>query len=180
VPGAGLNIPIWLLGSSLFSAQLAAALGLPFAFASHFAPDYLIDAISIYRSQFQPSPTLDRPYVMPCVTVIAAETDAEAECLLTSLQQQFVNLRRGRPGPLQPPVESMTGRWSAMEQAGVEHALHYAIVGSRATVQQGLDDFIVQTDADELLITAQVYDHAARLRSFEIVAEIHGMIQRTG
>lgn len=172
VPGAGLNISIWLLGSSLFSAQLAAALGLPFAFASHFAPDFLLDAITVYRDQFQPSEALAQPHVMPCITVIAAETDTEAQRLVTSLQQQFVNLRRGRPGPLQPPVDTMEGRWTPTEQAGVEHALRYALVGSPETVRHGLAAFIALTNADELMVTAQVFDHAARLRSFEILAEL--------
>ena len=171
VPGAGLNVPIWLLGSSLFGAQLAAALGLPFAFASHFAPDHLLAALQLYRKEFQPSEALDRPYAMLGVNVVAADTDAEAQRLLTSLQQQFVNLRRGRPGPLLPPMDSMEGHWSATEQASVTHALRYAVVGSPQTVRGGLDAFIAQTGADELLVTAQIFDHAARLHSFEIVAE---------
>ena len=172
VPGQGLHVPIWLLGSSLFSAQLAAALGLPFAFASHFAPDHLLSALQIYRSQFRPSEALDRPYAMLAINVFAAETDAQAQYLFTSLQQQFVNLRRGRPGPLPPPVDSMEGRWSTAEQSGLEHTLAYAVVGSPATVRQGLEAFIAQTRADELIVTAQIFDHAARLRSFEIVAEV--------
>lgn len=176
VPGTGLNVPIWLLGSSLYSAQLAAALGLPFAFASHFAPDQLLDAIEIYRRQFQPSEALDRPYVMLGMTVIAADTDAEARWLFTSLQQQFINLRRGRPGLLQPPLEQIAGRWSAIELAGLEHVLTYAVVGSRETVRRGLAAFSSATDADELLVTAQIYDHAARLRSYEIVSELRGTL----
>ena len=172
VPGAGLNIPIWLLGSSLFSAQLAAALGLPFAFASHFAPDHLMVALELYRSQFQPSEALDRPYAMAGVPAVAAETDAEAQRLFTSLQQQFVNLQRGRPGPVLPPVDSMEGRWSAAEQAAVEHTFTYAAVGSPETVRLKLARFIAQTGVDELIVTAQIFDHAARLRSFELVAEV--------
>jgi luciferase family oxidoreductase group 1 len=171
VPGAGLRVPIWLLGSSLFSAQLAAALGLPFSFASHFAPDHLLEALQIYRSRFQPSAQLDRPCVMPGVNVFAAATDAEARRHFTSLQQAFVNLRRGAAGPLPPPVDSMDGLWSPMEQAGVAHAFRYAIVGSPETVRRGLAAFIAETQADELMVTAQMFDHAARLRSFEIVAE---------
>jgi luciferase family oxidoreductase group 1 len=170
VPGAGLNVPIWLLGSSLFSAQLAAALGLPFAFASHFAPDHLMAALQLYRSQFQPSPTLAKPYAMVGLSVIAAETDRDAQRLLTSLQQQFVNLRRGRPGPLNPPVDSLDGFWSPAEKAGVEHALTYAVVGAPDTVRRGLKAIIDRTGADELILTAQIFDHAARLRSFEIAA----------
>jgi luciferase family oxidoreductase group 1 len=172
VPGAGLRVPIWLLGSSLFSAQLAAALGLPFSFASHFAPDHLQDALQIYRARFQPSEQLDRPYVMPGVNVFAAATDAEAHRHFTSLQQAFMNLRRGTPGPLPPPVDDMEGLWSPMERAGVEHAFRYAIVGSPQTVQRGLAAFIAETQADEIMVTAQMFDHAARRRSFEIVAEV--------
>jgi len=170
VPGAGLNVPIWLLGSSLFSAQLAAALGLPFAFASHFAPDHLMSALQLYRSQFRPSPALAQPYAMVGLSVIAAETDREAQRLLTSLQQQFVNLRRGRPGPLNAPVDSLDGFWSPAEKAGVEHALAYAVVGAPGTVRQGLKAIIDRTGADELILTAQIFDHATRLRSFEIAA----------
>ncbi|MFL5355763.1 LLM class flavin-dependent oxidoreductase [Archangium sp.] len=171
VPGAGLNVPLWLLGSSLFSAQLAAVLGLPFAFASHFAPDHLMAALRIYRAQFKPSEALERPYAMVCVNAFAADTDAEAQRLVTSLQQQFINLRRGQPGPLQPPVDSLEGRWSPMEKAGVEHALSYSVLGSPETVRRGLAAILEQTAPDELMVTGQIYDHAARLRSFELVAE---------
>ncbi|WNG47334.1 LLM class flavin-dependent oxidoreductase [Archangium minus] len=171
VPGAGLNVPIWILGSSLFGAQLAAALGLPFAFASHFAPDHLMSALRIYRSQFKPSEALEKPHAMIGVNVFAAETDAEARRLATSAQIQFVNLRRGQPGPLQPPVDSMEGRWSEMEKAGVEHALSWSVIGSPETVRRGLADILERTGADEVMVTAQIYDHAARLRSFEIAAQ---------
>ena len=176
VPGAGLNVPVWLLGSSLFSAQLAAALGLPFSFASHFAPDHLFDALELYRSRFQPSEYLKRPYAMPAVNVFAAESDEEAQRLFTSLQQQFVNLHRGRPGPLPPPVESMEGRWSPAEEANLRHMMAYAIVGGPETVRRGLEKFIASTQADELMITAQIYDHAARLRSFELTAQARDAI----
>jgi luciferase family oxidoreductase group 1 len=172
IPGAGLRVPIWLLGSSLFSAQLAAALGMPFAFASHFAPDYLMPALELYRRQFRPSEQLQQPYAMVGVSVVAAETDAEAARLATSLQQQWVNLRRGTPGPLQPPVDSMEGRWTPFEQAGVEHAMAYAAIGSPETVSARLTALIAATRADELILTAQVFDHRARLRTFEIVAEV--------
>jgi luciferase family oxidoreductase group 1 len=175
VPGAGLKVPIWLLGSSLFSAQLAAALGLPFAFASHFAPDLLMQALDIYRAQFKPSASLAQPYAMAGIGVFAAETDVEARRLFTSLQQQFVNLRRGRPGPVPPPVDSMDGLWTAAEKAGVEHSLAYAIVGSPETVGRGLERFVAQTRADEVMVTAQIYDHAARVRSYEIVADVSGL-----
>jgi luciferase family oxidoreductase group 1 len=170
VPGAGLNVPVWLLGSSLYSAQLAAMMGLPFAFASHFAPDYLMHALEIYREEFQPSASLDRPYAMPCINVFAAETDAEARRLFTSLQQAFINLRRGQSGLLSPPVEDARSSWSEMEMAGVEHALRYSAVGSPETVRRWLDSFIELTKADEIMLTAQIFDHPARLRSIEIVA----------
>jgi luciferase family oxidoreductase group 1 len=172
VPGAGLNVPIWLLGSSLFSAQLAATLGLPFAFASHYAPDYMMQALDVYRKGFQPSASLEKPYAMLGINVFAAETDTEARRLFSSIQQQFVNLRRGVPGLLQSPDDITPESWSEIERAGVEHMLAYSVVGSRETVQQGLSAFVEATGADELLLTAQIFDHAARLRSFEIVAEV--------
>ncbi|HEX8472763.1 MAG TPA: LLM class flavin-dependent oxidoreductase [Pyrinomonadaceae bacterium] len=178
VPGAGLNVPIWLLGSSLFSAQLAAALGLPFAFASHFAPDYLMPALDVYRNQFQPSETLKEPYAMLCVNVFAAETDTEARRLFTSIQQQFITLRRGVPGLLQSPDDITPESWSAIERAGIEHALTYSFVGSAETVRRGLEAFIEATKADEIMVTAQIFDHAARLRSFEIVAEVRDALDR--
>ena len=176
VPGAGLRVPIWLLGSSTFSAQLAAMLGLPFAFASHFAPAALLQALNVYRSQFQPSEQLQEPYAMVGVNVFAADTDGEARRLITSLQQQFVNLRRGTPGPLPPPIDNMDDYWSPMERAGVEQALAYSVVGAPDTVRRGLEAFIAETRADELMLTAQIYDHAARLSSFEIAAEIRGSV----
>jgi luciferase family oxidoreductase group 1 len=172
VPGEGLRVPVWLLGSSLYSAQLAALLGLPFAFASHFAPDYLIEALDIYRREFRPSESLKAPYAMPCVNVFAADTDEEARRLFTSIEQAFINLRRGRPGPLPPPTDPTEGSWSEVALAGVGHALRYSAVGSPETVRRWLDAFIGETQADELMMTAQIYDHAARLRSFEIVAGV--------
>jgi luciferase family oxidoreductase group 1 len=172
VPGAGLSIPIWLLGSSLFSAQLAAELGLPFAFASHFAPDDLLAALDAYRRRFRPSPALASPYAMVGATTFAADTDADARRLFTSLQQQFVQLRRGTPGPLPPPVDSMDGRWSPAERAGVDRAFAYAAVGAPETVRRRLHAIIEETRADELMLTAQIFEHAARLRSFEIVAAL--------
>ena len=176
VPGAGLRVPIWLLGSSLFSAQLAAALGLPFAFASHFAPDHLMGALHLYRAQFRPSESLARPHAMVGVSVFAAETDREARRQFTSLQQAFVNLRRGRPGQLSAPVDSVEGLWTPAEQAGIDHALAYAVVGSPETVRQGLKAIIDRTGADELMLTAQIFDHAARLRSFEIAADVRDQL----
>jgi luciferase family oxidoreductase group 1 len=170
VPGAGLSVPIWLLGSSLFSAQLAAALGLPFAFASHFAPDLLDEALDQYRSQFRPSESLKKPYTMAAVAVFAAESVPMAERLFTSLQQSFVTLRRGMPGLLPPPVDSMEGVWTEAEALGVQHAFREAIVGSPETVKDGIGAFVRRTGIDELMVTASIHDHAARLRSFEIVA----------
>jgi luciferase family oxidoreductase group 1 len=160
------------LGSSLFSAQLAALLGLPYAFASHFAPDDLMTALALYREKFRPSEVLRRPHVMACISIFAADTDHEAARLITSLQQQFVNLRRGRPGPLNPPLESTDGLWTDQERHGVEHALRESIIGSPEKVQSGIDAFIKKTGVDELMVTGQIFDHTARLRSFEIVAQV--------
>jgi len=172
VPGAGLNVPIWILGSSLFGAQLAAALGLPFGFASHFAPDHLMEALEIYRQQFKPSETLQKPYAMAGLSVVAADTDAEAHRLFTSLQQGWINLRRGQPGPLLPPVDSMDGFWSPAEKARVEHGMRMAVVGSPESVRSGIRAFMEVTKVDEIIFTGQIYDHRARLRSFELIAEV--------
>jgi luciferase family oxidoreductase group 1 len=176
VPGAGLRVPIWLLGSSTYSAQLAAMLGLPFAFASHFAPAALMPALEIYRARFQPSEQLQQPYAMVGVNVFAADTAAEARRLITSLQQQFISLRRGTPRPLPPPVDDMDDHWSPIERAGVEQALAYSVVGAPDAIQRGLEAFIAETNANELMLTAQIHDHAARLRSFEIAADVHDRI----
>ena len=178
VPGAGLDTPIYLLGSSDFGARLAAELGLPFAFASHFAPDYLFAALEIYRDNFQPSESLDKPHAMIGVNAFAADTDEEATRLFTSLQQAFVNLVRGHPGPLRPPVESMDGLWSPAERAHVERMTRVSVVGSPETVRRGLESLVAATDADELILTGQIFDHEARLRSFEIVADVHRSSQR--
>jgi luciferase family oxidoreductase group 1 len=172
IPGAGSHVPIWILGSSLFGAQVAAHLGLPFAFASHFAPDSLDEALEIYRHRFRPSRTLARPYVMVGMSVVAADSDREAERLLTSLHQAFIALRRGHPVPLPPPVESMSGRWTELEQAQLARALSCAACGSPSTVRAQIEAFVARTRADEVIVTAQIFDHAARLRSFEIVSEI--------
>ncbi|HEX8569090.1 MAG TPA: LLM class flavin-dependent oxidoreductase [Caulobacteraceae bacterium] len=171
VPGAGLNVPIWILGSSLFGAQLAAALGLPYAFASHFAPAQMEEAIALYRHRFQPSAQLDRPYVMLGYNVFAADTDEEARFLATSMQQAFVNLRTGRPGKLQPPVEGYADRLEPAARAMLDQVLSCSAIGSRDTVRRELEAFVARTRADELMVTSQVFDHAARLRSFEIAAE---------
>jgi luciferase family oxidoreductase group 1 len=168
----GLQVPIWILGSSLFGAQLAAALGLPYSFASHFAPAQMMQAIEIYRAQFQPSDQLDRPYVMLGFNVFAADTDGEAALLFTSLQQAFVNLRRGTPGRLPPPVAGFEQQLTPPERAMIAQALSSAAVGSRDTVRRGLASFIARTAADEIIVTSQIFDHAARLRSFEIAASL--------
>ena len=175
VPGTGLHVPVWLLGSSTFSAQLAAAMGLPFAFASHFAPDHLLDALRLYRDTFQPSDTRATPYAMAGVSIVAAETDADAKRLFTSLQQQFIALQRGRPIMLQPPVDDMNSIWTPQEQAGLHHTLRLAIVGGPDTVRRKLDEFIATTGADEVIVTANIHDHEARKRSYEIVAEVAGL-----
>ncbi len=170
VPGAGLEVPMWILGSSLFGAQLAAMLGLPFAFASHFAPNALMQAIQVYRTQFKPSKTLDKPYLMVLANVVAADTDAEAERLFTSVQQQFINLRRGTPGQLPPPVDPDSIA-DLVELSGVSQALRYAVVGSPETVKRGLTRFIEQTQPDEIMTTAHIFDYPARLHSFDLAAQ---------
>ncbi|WP_028784356.1 LLM class flavin-dependent oxidoreductase [Thalassobacillus devorans] len=172
VPGQGLDIPIWLLGSSGFSAQLSGQLGLPFSFASHFSPNNTMAALDLYRRHFQPSETLEKPHAMLGLNVIAAETDEEAEYLATSLYQQFLNLIRNDEAPLQPPVENMDELWSPHEHAALQQQLGASIIGSKETVKQKLESFIEETKADEIMVTSQIYDHQKRLRSFEIVAEI--------
>jgi luciferase family oxidoreductase group 1 len=172
VPGAGSAVPVWLLGSSLFSAQLAAVMGLPFAFASHFAPDLLAEALTIYRDEFRPSEYLPRPYAMAAIGVVAAESDVAAARLSTSLQQSFVHLRRGTPRPLPPPVEDIDLLWTPAEAAMVRHAFREAVVGSPTTVRRGIGAFLERTRVDELMLTSAIYDHAARVRSYEIVANV--------
>jgi len=174
VPGAGLTIPIYLLGSSDFSARLAAQCGLPFAFASHFAPEYLPMALDIYRSQFKPSATLEKPHVMIGVNVFAADTDKEARRLYTTVQQMFLNLIRGAPREMPPPTESgtMNDQWSPAEESHISRMLRYSAVGSPDTVKAALDHILAQTNADEIIATAQIYNHAERLRSFEILGSL--------
>jgi luciferase family oxidoreductase group 1 len=172
VPGAGLAVPLWILGSSLFGAQLAAMLGLPYAFASHFAPAALEPALHAYRNGFKPSPQLDRPYVAAGVNVFAADSDAEARRLFTSAQQQFTNLLRGAPGRLQPPLDDIDTYWTPPERAQASAMLTYSFVGGPETVRSGLDAFIERTGVDELIVASAIYDHAARLRSYEILANV--------
>ena len=171
VPGTGLEVPMWILGSSLFGAQLAAALGLPFAFASHFAPAQMMQAIDVYRSSFRPSPRLAKPYVMLGFNVFAADTQEEAALCATSMQQAFVNLRSGRPAKLPPPLEGYPDRVGPQERALLDSVLSCSAIGSPDTVHQALQAFVQRTGADELMIASQIFDHGQRLRSFEIAAE---------
>ncbi|WP_243367825.1 LLM class flavin-dependent oxidoreductase [Microvirga solisilvae] len=172
VPGTNSNVPIWILGSSLFGAQLAAMLGLPYAFASHFAPNALFQALQVYRERFQPSAQLDKPYAMVGVNVIAADTDEEAKRLFTSAQQAFTNMFRGTRGKLQPPIDDIETYWTPAEKAQASSMLACSFVGSAATVREGLEGFIEQTGADELIVASAIYDHAARVRSYEILADV--------
>ena len=172
IPGAGLEVPIWLLGSSLFSAQLAAALGLPFAFAAHFAPELLLPALALYRRGFQASRELARPYAMICINVIAADTDAEARRLFTSHQQAITQLRRGRPGQLPPPIDDIDSFWSSAEKAMVESSMQCSFVGSATAVERGLRAFLGQAQVEELMINVHVYDQVARRHSLTLTAGI--------
>jgi len=171
VPGTGAKVPVWILGSSLFGAQLAAMLGLPYAFASHFAPAQMMDAIALYRQTFKPSPHLDRPYVMLGFNVFAADTDEEAQVRATSSQQAFVNLRSGRPASLPPPPPGHREQVGPAERALLDSVLSCSTIGAPDTVRAGLQAFIERTGADELMIACQMFDHAARLRSYEIAAQ---------
>jgi luciferase family oxidoreductase group 1 len=177
VPGVGLKVPIWILGSSLFGAQVAAALGLPFAFASHFAPAMMMQALDVYRARFQPSEQLDRPYVMLGFNVFAAESDTEARFLATSMQQAFVNLRSGRPMQLPPPIDGYESQLPPSAKALLADVLACSAVGSPETVRNALVAFIERTRTDELMITAQIFDHSARLRSYEIAADIQKSLE---
>jgi luciferase family oxidoreductase group 1 len=172
IPGVGLKVPIWILGSSLFGAQVAAALGLPFAFASHFAPAMMMQATELYRARFQPSEQLDRPYVMLGFNIFAAESDERARLLATSMQQAFVNLRSGRPMQLPPPLEGYENQLAPGAKALLADVLTCSAVGSRETVRRAVAAFIERTRPDELMITAQIFDHGARLRSYEIAADV--------
>jgi luciferase family oxidoreductase group 1 len=172
VPGDGLPVPLWILGSSLFGAQLAAQLGLPYAFASHFAPGALMQAIQVYRERFQPSEHLSAPYVMLGFNVFAADTDDEGQLLMTSVQQAFAALRRGRPGLLQPPMPDLLQQLNPMERLMLDEALACSAAGSPETVRRRLQSFIDRTQADELMITSQIFEDAARVRSYEITADV--------
>lgn len=172
IPGNGMEIPLYLLGSSDFSARLAAELGLPFAFASHFAPDYLRTALDLYRRNYRPSLENPKPHAIVGVNVFAAATDEEARLLFTSLQQQFLNLIRGVPGLLQPPVSDMAMRWGPGEEGHVRRMTHYSLVGSPETLRRRVEEILQETQADELIATAQIFDHAARLESFRIFSEV--------
>ena len=179
IPGGGTRVPIWLLGSSLSSAQLAAAMGLPFAFASHFAPANLMPALRLYRNLFKPSSQLDKPYAMVAVNVVAAETDAKARYQFSSLQQSFTLLRRGTPGKVPPPIDDIESFWSPAEKAIAQDILMFSVVGSAEAVESGLRKIIDLTQADELILAAHLYDHKARLRSFEIAAHVRDRIAAT-
>jgi len=171
VPGHGTNVPVWLLGSSTYSAQLAAMLGLPFAFASHFAPALLMEALRIYRDNFQPSATLKEPYVMVGANVVAADSDEKAQHLATSVFNFFLNVVRGTSNRLQPPVDSLDSIWSAQEKYAVEQMLNYNFVGSSETVRAQMQHFVDMTQADEIMVVSNIYDHAARVRSYEIISQ---------
>lgn len=171
VPGAGIPVPVWLLGSSLFSARLAAAMGLPFAFASHFAPDAMDEALAVYRREFRPSQYLTAPYAVLGLNVVAAESEAEAKRLFTTQQQSFVNLRRGKPGLIPPPIDDIEAFWQPHEKLGVQNALACAVVGDLRQVSEGMTAFAARHKPDELLLTANIYDHAARKRSFGLAMQ---------
>ncbi|WP_130858826.1 LLM class flavin-dependent oxidoreductase [Gracilibacillus phocaeensis] len=174
VPGKGANVPIWLLGSSDFSARLAAEKGLPFSFASHFSPDYTVPALSLYRDRFQPSEHLNQPYAMVGVNVIAAETNEKAKWLATSQQQQFLSMVRGAPSQLMPPIDDIDQEWSIYEKASVEKNVNSksTIIGDKTAVAEKLAQFLEETAADEVIINSQIYDHEARKQSYQIVADV--------
>ena len=178
IPGAGIDVPVWILGSSLYSAHLAAKIGRPYAFASHFAPGDLLEALEIYRAEFRPSAALDRPRIMVGVPIVAAETDAEAERLATSMYLRSLGILRGARAGLQPPVDSMDGRWSRAEQLAVAERMALMVVGGPGRVREGLEQIVAATRADELILVSETWDRAARLRSYEIIAEVAGLTAR--
>jgi luciferase family oxidoreductase group 1 len=169
IPGTGTHVPLWILGSSLYGAQLAAALGLPYAFASHFAPDALLPALEVYRERFQPSEQLQQPYAMVGANAIVADDDAEARRLFTSVQQSFTNIFRGTRGRLPPPIDDIEAYWSPQEKAQASQMLSRSFVGSPETVRTGLEGFVEETGADELIVASAIHDHDARLRSYELL-----------
>ncbi|WP_243351606.1 LLM class flavin-dependent oxidoreductase [Stenotrophomonas acidaminiphila] len=171
VPGAGIEVPVWLLGSSLFSARLSAAMGLPFAFASHFAPDAMDEALALYRRDFRPSARLRTPWAILALNVVASESEAQSRRLFTTQQQGFVNLRRGHPGRIPPPVDDIEAFWEPHEKAGVERALACTVLGDPEQVGEGLAAFAARHRPDEMMLTANIFDHAARLRSFELAMQ---------
>lgn len=172
IPGEGLNIPIWLLGSSTYSAQLAAILGMPFAFASHFAPTYLHDALQLYRENFRPSAFLNEPYALACINVVASDSDLHANYLATSFFQLAIGIIHGSTKPLQPPVENMDTIWSEAEKAAILQMMKYTFIGSQETLKQKLQDFLNITQANEIMVTSHIYDHSARIHSYKILSEI--------
>jgi luciferase family oxidoreductase group 1 len=180
VPAAGTRVPLWILGSSHFGALLAAELGLPYAFASHFAPDLLLPALDIYRSRFKPSATLDRPYAMIGANVIAADTDDEARWLFTTQQMSFAGIRRGARSLSKPPIDGIDAFWTPEEKAEVGRMLARSIVGSPETVRRGLADLAGETGADEIMLVSDVYDHATRLKSIALIAEAAGLMADAG
>jgi luciferase family oxidoreductase group 1 len=172
IPGKGTNVPLWILGSSTDSAKLAAALGLPYVFASHFAPQQLMPALKIYHENFEPSKQLDKPYVIPCINVVAADTDEEAEFLATSLKQMFMGVVTGERKPMPPPTEDMSSVWNMRTRAAVQQMLRYTFIGSKDTIRQQVNEFVNQTAADEIMIASYVYDHKERLKSHRLFAEV--------
>ncbi len=177
VPGAGIPVPVWLLGSSLFSARLSAAMGLPFAFASHFAPDAMDEALAVYRREFRASQYLQAPYAVLGLNVVASDSEADSKRLFTTQQQSFVNLRRGLPGLIPPPIDDIEAFWQPHEKAGVQNALACAVVGDVKQVQEGLAAFVARHKPDEVLVTANIYDHAARKRSFGLAMQAWRALQ---
>ena len=172
IPGEGTQVPIWLLGSSTYNAQLAAALGMPFAFASHFAPTYLHDALSLYRQRFTPSERLQQPYAMACINVIAADTDEEAQRLATSFYMLAMGIVTGLRKPLQPPVDNMDSIWAPHEKAAVLQMMQYTFIGSVETIRQRLQSFVVATDVDEIMVASYIYDNAAKIKSYDLIAPL--------
>jgi luciferase family oxidoreductase group 1 len=172
IPGEGTEVPIWLLGSSTYSAQLAAALGLPFAYASHFAPAHLFDALSIYRNTFKPSPQLQQPYAMACINVIAADKDEEAQILATSFYKLALGIIRNSRKPLQPPIDSMEGEWYEYEEASVKQMMRFSYIGSKRSVQHGLQSFLNDTAVDEIMVASYIYDNNKKIHSYELIADL--------